>query len=166
MSGELSPLQSTFRTAMASVCTPVSIVTTIELFGQPYGATVSAFTSLSMSPPMVLVSLDASSSLLGMVERTGAFGLNVLASDQADLARRFATKGPGRFTGIRWSGEHGSARLAGVAAWVACRVSDIIEGGDHKILLGKVLDVDTTAHEPLTYHDRTFGTHQRHIAAS
>lgn len=166
MTGELSPLQDTFRAAMASVCTPVSVVTTIELFGQPYGATVSAFTSLSMTPPMVLVSLDAGSSLLGMIERTCAFGLNVLAADQADLARRFATKGPGRFTGVRWSGEHGSARLTGVAAWVACRVADIVEGGDHKILLGTVLDVQTTDLEPLTYHARTFGTHQRHVAAS
>lgn len=166
MNGELSPLQSTFRTAMASVCTPVSVVTTIELFGQPYGATVSAFNSLSMTPPMILVSLDAGSVLLSMIEHTGWFGLNVLSSTQADLALRFATKGPGRFTGVPWRNEHGSARLDGVAAWVACRVSEIVDGGDHRILMGTVVDAAATEREPLTYHARTFGTHLRHDAAS
>lgn len=166
MSGELSPLQATFRAAMASVCTPVSVVTTIELFEQPYGATVSAFTSLSMTPPMVLVSLDSSSILLSMIERTGAFGVNVLASGQSDVATRFAAKGPGRFTGIGWTNEHGSARLAGVAAWVACSIADIVDGGDHRILFGNVIDAAATESEPLTYHARTFGTHRRHVFAS
>lgn len=164
--GELSPLQSTFRKAMASVATPVSIVTTIELFGQPYGTTVSAFNSLSMSPPMVLVSLDAGSSLLGMIERSGSFGVNVLAADQAELALRFANKKPGRFTNTEWREEEGSARLTGAAAWVACKVTDLVDGGDHRIVLGSVVAAATTEREPLTYHARTFGTHVRHSAAS
>lgn len=164
--GELSPLQNTFRAAMASVATPVSIVTTIELFGQPYGTTVSAFSSLSMSPPMVLVSLDAGSSLLGMIERSGSFGVNVLAADQAELALRFANKKPGRFTNTEWREEKGSAHLPGAAAWVACKVADIVDGGDHRILLGKVAAAAASEREPLTYHARTFGTHLRHGAAS
>ena len=151
---------------MAGVCTPVSVVTTIELFGQPYGTTVSAFTSLSMDPPMVLVSLDAGSSLLSMIERSGAFGVNVLAAEQAELALRFASKGPGRFTSIPWSNEQGAARLDGVAAWIGCTVADVHDGGDHRILLGHVVDVAATDREPLTYHARTFGTHRRHVAAS
>lgn len=166
MTSELSPLQAVFRTAMASVCTPVSVVTTLELFGQPYGATVSAFTSLSMTPPMVLVSLDAHSVLLSMVEHTGAFGVNVLAAGQSELALRFASKRPGRFTGVKWADEHGAARLDGAAAWVACTVSDIVDGGDHRVLLGTVVDAAATDFEPLTYHARTFGTHLRHDVAS
>lgn len=165
MTTTLTPLQDTFRAAMASVATPVSVVTTLELFGQPHGATVSAFTSLSMTPPMVLVSLDSHSALLEMIELTGSFGLNVLAANQADLALRFATKGPGRFTGVPWNGEHGSARLQGVSSWVACKVADIVQGGDHRILLGNVVDAAATELEPLTYHARTFGTHQRHGVA-
>lgn len=166
MSGDLTALQNSFRTAMAGVCTPVSVVTTIELFGQPYGTTVSAFTSLSMSPPMVLVSLDSGSSLLSMIERSGSFGVNVLAADQAELALRFANRGPGRFTNVAWTDVAGGARLDGVAAWIGCSLADVYEGGDHRILLGHVLDVATTDLEPLTYHARTFGTHQRHVAAS
>lgn len=166
MSEALTATQATFRRAMAGVCTPVSVVTTIELFAQPYGTTVSAFTSLSMSPPMVLVSLDASSSLLGLIERTGSFGVNVLAADQAELALRFATRAPGRFTGVAWTREHGAARLGGASAWLACTVDDIVEGGDHRILLGNVVAAEATDLEPLTYHARTFGTHQRHEMAS
>lgn len=81
-----------FRAAMAAVCTPVSVVTTME-DGLPYGTTVSAFTSLSLEPPMLLVSLDRNSDLLAMIRRTGRFGLNVLASSQPELAMNFARKG-------------------------------------------------------------------------
>jgi flavin reductase (DIM6/NTAB) family NADH-FMN oxidoreductase RutF len=165
VSGELSDLQVAFRSAMAGVCTPVSVVTTVE-GGRPHGTTVSAFTSLSMSPPMVLVSLDTGSDLLGMVRRTRTFGVNVLASGQSALALRFARKGPDKFHLADWSEQRGAARLTGAAAWVACTVAEIIAGGDHLILLGDVVEVEATQTEPLTYHARTFGTHLRHAEAS
>jgi flavin reductase (DIM6/NTAB) family NADH-FMN oxidoreductase RutF len=165
MSAELTDLQDAFRAAMAGVCTPVSVVTTVE-GGRPHGTTVSAFTSLSMAPPMVLVSLDRGSDLLSMVRRTGTFGLNVLASGQSALASRFARKGPEKFSGADWSNEFGAARLCGVAAWVACTVGQIVEGGDHLVLLGDVVAAEATESEPLTYHARTFGTHLRHAEAS
>jgi flavin reductase (DIM6/NTAB) family NADH-FMN oxidoreductase RutF len=165
VSGELSSLQATFRSAMAGVCTPVSVVTTVE-DGRPHGTTVSAFTSLSMAPPMVLVSLDAGSDLLRMVRRTGTFGINVLSSGQSELAIRFAKKGPDKFASVDWSSHHGSARLTGSATWVACSVAEVVAGGDHLILLGDVVAVDTAPAEPLTYHGRTFGTHLRHAEAA
>jgi flavin reductase (DIM6/NTAB) family NADH-FMN oxidoreductase RutF len=165
VSAELTDLQSAFRAAMAGVCTPVSVVTTVE-GGRPHGTTVSAFTSLSMNPPMVLVSLDNGSDLLAMVQRTGMFGLNVLAAGQSAMALRFARKGPEKFSGAGWSNECGAARLSGVAAWVACSVANIVEGGDHQVLLGNVVAAEATETEPLTYHARTFGTHQRHAEAS
>lgn len=165
MSVELTALQATFRAAMAGVCTPVSVVTAVE-DGRPHGTTVSAFASLSMTPPMVLVSLDHGSDLLAMVRRTNTFGLNVLASGQSTLASRFAKKGPEKFNGVEWFEEAGAARLAGAAAWVACTVSRIVEGGDHLVLLGDVVAADAAETAPLTYHARTFGTHRRHAEAS
>jgi flavin reductase (DIM6/NTAB) family NADH-FMN oxidoreductase RutF len=140
-------------------------VTTVE-DGRPHGTTVSAFASLSMTPPMVLVSLDNGSGLLAMVQRTGTFGLNVLAAGQSALALRFARKGPEKFSGADWSHEFGAARLAGVAAWVACTVDRIVEGGDHLVVLGNVVAAEATETDPLTYHARTFGTHLRHAEAS
>ena len=92
-------LQAAFRTAMGSVCTPVSVVTTMA-DGLPYGTTVSAFASLSMDPPMVLVALDLGSDLLALVRQTGHFGLNILSSSQSALALNFARKGrAGKFAG-------------------------------------------------------------------
>jgi len=143
---------------MARVCTPVAVVTTIY-DGRPHGTTVSAFTSLSLAPPMILVSLDVRSDLLALVRRTQRFGLNVLARAQADLAPRFATKGLGKFAGVSWTAAGGSARLTGNAAWVACEVADIVEGGDHRIVLGNVFIVEAGDAEPLTYHARAYGTH-------
>lgn len=161
MSTDLTDMQVSFRAAMAGVCTPVSIVTTVEA-GRPHGTTVSAFASLSMSPPMVLVSLDNGSDLLAMVQRTGVFGLNVLGAGQSALALRFAKKGPEKFGLTDWSDERGAARLDGVASWVVCTVGQIVEGGDHQVLLGDVVAAEVTDAEPLTYHARTFGTHLRH----
>ena len=157
-------LTVSFRAAMAGVCASVSVVTTIE-DGRPHGTTVSAFTSLSMQPPMVLVSLDRSSQLLSKIERTGRFGLNVLASGQSATALRFAGKGAEKFDGVEWMPDHGSARLIGTSAWVACKVASIVNGGDHRILLGDVARAESAGTGPLTYHARTFGTHLQHPAA-
>ena len=158
-------LQTAFRAAMAGVCTPVSVITSVA-GGRPHGTTVSAFTSLSMSPPMVLVSLDAGSDLLALVRRTGTFGVNVLGTGQADLALRFARKGADGFADVAWSEQDGAARLAGAAAWVGCRVAGVHQGGDHLIVLGDVLTAESRDVEPLTYHARTFGTHLPHPSAA
>lgn len=165
VSGEMSALQVAFRSAMAGVCTPVSVVTTIEA-GRPHGTTVSAFASLSMTPPMLSVSLDLKSDLLKMLRRTRFFGLNVLASNQEEVARRFARKGSDDFLEVQWRKELGAARLNGAAAWVACTVADIVRGGDHVVVLGNVVATESSPTDPLTYHDRTFGTHLRHADVS
>jgi len=155
---ELSGLQIDFRAAMAAVPTPVSVVTTIE-DGRPYGTTVSAFASLSMNPPMVLVSLDRNSNLLEVIQRTGTFGLNVLASHHSALATAFAAKGGDKFKGIYWHDEGTGARLDGAAAWVLAEVDSIIPAGDHFLLLGDVIDAHVYDFSPLTYYSRNFGTH-------
>ncbi|MGR7025755.1 flavin reductase family protein [Geodermatophilus sp. URMC 62] len=155
----LQALQATFRDVMAAVCTPVSVVTAMA-DGLPHGTTISAFTSLSMEPPMVLVSLDRSSELLRTVRGSGRFGLNVLSSSQSTLALKFATKGGvGKFAGVRWDVEDGVPRLPGAASFLACDVTDLVEGGDHVIVLGLVHAADTVSGPPLTYHGRVFGTH-------
>jgi flavin reductase (DIM6/NTAB) family NADH-FMN oxidoreductase RutF len=144
---------------MAAVCTPVAVITAIR-DGQPYGTTVSAFTSLSMEPPMVLVSLDRSSDLLGVIREVGEFGVNVLSSQQAATADRFARKGgTAKFAGVPWQDDAGVPRLPGSCCFLVCAVSQLADGGDHIIVLGRVVTAYSTAGAPLTYHNRTFGTH-------
>jgi flavin reductase (DIM6/NTAB) family NADH-FMN oxidoreductase RutF len=152
------PLAEEFRAVMAGVATPVSVVTTLT-DGAPHGTTVSAFASLSMAPPMVLVSLDRGSELLARLGHGSVFGVNVLGSGQAALALAFARKGLDKFTGVDWVDDGGAPRLVGSPGWLACTVSQLVEGGDHVIVLGEVHAAATTAAPPLTYHARTFGTH-------
>jgi flavin reductase (DIM6/NTAB) family NADH-FMN oxidoreductase RutF len=152
-------LRTAFRDVMSGVCTPVSVVTAMSA-GKPHGTTVSAFASLSMTPPMVLVSLDRGSDLLEMVRITRSFGLNVLSSEQAPLALNFARKGGAdKFNGVEWWAEAGVPRLPGAGGFLGCDVTDIVDGGDHVVLLGLVRFAGTTACQPLTYHARMFGTH-------
>src|SRR5258705_5398426 len=106
---------------MSSVATPVSVVTTMGGGGQPFGTTVSAFASLSMTPPMVLVALDQGSDLLDQVRRSGVFGLNVVASDHSELALAFARKGgSSKIRAIQWGLLSGLPRLPGTVGWLAC----------------------------------------------
>jgi flavin reductase (DIM6/NTAB) family NADH-FMN oxidoreductase RutF len=154
-----SALQVAFRGAMASVCTPVSVVTATS-GGLPHGTTVSAFASLSMDPPMVLVSLDRTSDLLGVIRETERFGLNVLGSEQSSLALTFARKGGvGKFAGVPWEIESGVPRIPGAGGFLACTVAQFVDGGDHVVVLGVVLSAHTLDAQPLTYHGRVFGTH-------
>jgi len=157
--GPPTALQAAFRTAMASVCTPVSVVTTLA-DGLPYGTTVSAFASLSMAPPMVLVSLDPGSDLLALVRQTGRFGLNVLSSSQTALALIFARKGgAGKFAGVPWEVAAAVPRIPEAAGFVACAVDQLVPGGDHVVVFGQVLIAASASTPPLTYQARVFGTH-------
>jgi flavin reductase (DIM6/NTAB) family NADH-FMN oxidoreductase RutF len=156
---ELDPLQQVFRDVMAAVATPVSVITGIDDEG-PHGTTVSAFASLSMTPPMVLVALDRGSDLLALVRKTERFGVNVLGTAHAALAMTFAGKGRGKFEGVEWRLEDELPRLDGAPGWLACRVDQFVDGGDHVIALGQVVAAETVEGAPLTYHGRVFGTHQ------
>lgn len=151
-------LQSRFVEVMAEVCAPVTVLTTWA-DGRPHGTTVSAFASLSLQPPMVVTALDRRSDLLAVLERTGQVGVNVLASTQHELARRFAQKGPDKFDGVEWTDDHGVPRLPGVVGWLACRVARFTEGGDHVLVIGAVEEASAVPGAPLAYHRRLFGTH-------
>jgi flavin reductase (DIM6/NTAB) family NADH-FMN oxidoreductase RutF len=108
---------------------------------------------------MVLVALDLESDLLRIIQSTRRFGLNVLSAGQSDLAMTFARKGPDKFSGARWSTDHGLPRLDGAAGWLACAADQFVQGGDHIVAMGTVISADHHEVSPLTYHKRLFGTH-------
>jgi flavin reductase (DIM6/NTAB) family NADH-FMN oxidoreductase RutF len=154
-----------FRSVMASVCTPVSVVTALA-DDRPHGTTVSAFASLSLEPPMVLAALDRSSQLLSLVVDTGRFGVNILGGTQPELALNFARKGDEKFQGVRWHLEDELPRLQEAPGWLACDVDRVVDGGDHVIALGVVVAANHQPAPPLTYHQRLFGTHAAWIRSS
>lgn len=147
-----------FRRVMGSVCTPVAVATAVT-GGRPHGTTVSAFSALSLDPPMVMVALDRDSALLSILRRTRRVGLNVLSADQGDLALNFAGKGADKFAGVAWQEDCGLPRLEGVIGWLACEVTRFVDGGDHLVALGTVSSASCQDTAPLTYHRRAFGTH-------
>ncbi|AWK74342.1 flavin reductase [Rhodococcus oxybenzonivorans] len=151
-------IAASLKEVMAAVCTPVSVVTAMD-GERPHGTTVSAFTSLSMTPPMVLVSLDRSSALLGIIQRSGRFGVNILGSAQSAAATAFACKGADKFADTPWTRVSGVPRLDGAPGWVVCDASAFVEGGDHILILGDVREAVAHDGPPLTYFRRDFGTH-------
>lgn len=152
-------LEKSFRNAMGNVAAAVSVVTVLD-GEQPHGTTVSAFASLSMTPPMLLVSLDNTSTLLSKLRVGSAVGVNILAAHHDQVALRFAGKGADKFADIPWQLEDDAPALADRHAWVSLRISRLVSAGDHTLVLGDVVAADVTANAPLTYWQRTFGTHK------
>ncbi len=149
-----------FRDLMAGVCAPVTVVTTADDDG-PHGATVSSFASLSLRPPLVTVALDRRSGLLARILIARRFGVNVLASADDELALLFARRDDDRFGQVSWSPSRGLPRLDGTAGWAVCDLWQVVEGGDHLLLIGLVTHAESTQRSPLVYGHRTFGTHSR-----
>jgi flavin reductase (DIM6/NTAB) family NADH-FMN oxidoreductase RutF len=144
----------TLRQVMAGFPTGVTVVAASDDAGEPYGLTVSSFTSVSLEPPLVLVCIGHSSSSHDRLVETRTFVVNILASDQAPTALRFASEpSEGRFAEVTWSlGPSGDPILQGAVAWLACTVVEVLSGGDHSILLGRV-DASSTSERPaLVFH--------------
>jgi flavin reductase (DIM6/NTAB) family NADH-FMN oxidoreductase RutF len=141
------------RAAMSRFPTGVTVVTAMGPFG-PAGATVNAVASLSLEPPMMLACLDLGSRTLVAVEHARRFGINVLAGNQADLARRFSTKDPHpeKWGGVAWEEKSGTPRIDGTLIWLACELRDVHDGGDHAITTGRVIDLAASGGEPLIFH--------------
>ncbi|MGV0739727.1 flavin reductase family protein [Mycobacterium syngnathidarum] len=148
---------------MAAVCTPVSVITAF-VQSRPHGTTVSAFASLSVRPPMIMLALDGDSDLLDAIRASKRFAVNVLGAGHRDEALRFARKGRDKFDDVAWHTHHGLPRLAGATTWLACEVADLLPGGDHVIVTGDVLVSESDPSPPLTYHARVFGTHSTDVS--
>jgi flavin reductase (DIM6/NTAB) family NADH-FMN oxidoreductase RutF len=151
-----------FLEIMSSFPTGVTVVTTIDTSGTPKGLTVSAFCPVSLHPQLVLVCLDNQSSTLGAIRDTSTFTVNFLASGREELARRFASKVGDKFDGVPWDTPipgGGPVLTEDSGAYVACRVLQTTEAGDHWVVLGEVIGGNLREdHLPLLYGRRTFST--------
>lgn len=151
----LTDLAQQFRDAMARVPAPVTIITTTDEHGNPHGTTVSAFASLSVTPPMVVFALDNRGAMRDKIALAGQVGINVLAADQAEIAIRFAQPGL-RFDATRWHLHDGVPRIDGVAAFLVCDQVELLPGGDHTVVIGRVLHAESAGDRSLSYHLRAF----------
>ena len=147
-----------FRDALGSFVTGVTIVTTRDENGQPFGLTANSFNSVSLDPPMVLWSLSLESGTLPIFRDADHWAVHVLAADQQTMSDRFAQPGRAKFDGLDLrDGPEGAPLLDGYAARFGCRARFEYEGGDHAIFLGEVVDFDRRDAEPLIYHGGRYG---------
>jgi 3-hydroxy-9,10-secoandrosta-1,3,5(10)-triene-9,17-dione monooxygenase reductase component len=150
--------EALFRRTMGRFATGVTIVTSAH-GGDIAGTTVSAFSSLSIRPPLVAVCLDETSATRRLIDGSRVFAVNVLAQDQEALSERFATSRsegePHQFDGVSYrEAVTGSPILQGCHAFADCRVVAAHEGGDHRIYVGRVqsLGAEDDGSRPLVYH--------------
>lgn len=145
------------RNALGQFATGVTIVTTTTEDGEPAGLTANSFNSASIDPPLVLWSLDRTSSNLEAFVKAEYFAVNVLSEDQQALSNRFATVEEGRFNGVQFRlGNQGSPLLPGCAARFQCKTTYQYEGGDHVIFVGEVLQFDNFNRPPLIFHSGNY----------
>lgn len=126
----------------------------------PAGFTATSLTSMSLDPPLLSFGISVGSSSWPAIRDADGFVVHILAGDQRDLAELFATKGADRFADRdRWESlPGGEPLLYGAAAWLLCRTQERFIAGDHRLVVGRVVEGHTDpAHPPLLYHDGSFG---------
>ena len=149
-----------FRAVMGRFATGVTVVTAVAPDGSPLGMTANAVCSLSLDPVLLMVAFDNAARTLPVVRESGRFGVNVLAADQEELARLFASKRPEteKFAGVEHTVHDGIPVVAGTLAWVGCRLERVIPAGDHTIGIGAVEAAEAGEGEPLLWFRGSYRT--------
>lgn len=146
-----------FREAMSRWASGVTVVTTVHEGGRS-GLTASAFSSVSLDPPLVLVCVDRRAESCEPLRRSAHFGVSVLAAEQQAAALQMARSGEDKFAGLPFVVGPVASQLLleGALAQLECRTYRADEAGDHIIVLGEVLAVHVREAEPLVYFHRRF----------
>ena len=152
-----------FRSVLGRFASGVTAVTMVDAEGRDHGMTVSAFCSLSLAPPLVLVCIDRTASMHGLLDVGAAFAVNILSAGQEAVSRRFASGDPpNRFEGLGYArGRSGVPILDDVLAWLECRVHARHDEGDHTIVIGRVDDAGARHDRPLLYYRGGYATLER-----
>ena len=141
------------RRVMGTFCTGVTIITTRDDAGRPFGLTANAITSLSLVPPLVLICVDRKAESHTHFFTSKVFVVNVLSEEQEAISRRFAVSGGEKFTDIPCRpGRLGALVLEGTLAHLECRIVETHEGGDHVIHVGEVEHAEAHGGRPLLFY--------------
>ena len=145
--------QHAFRAVLGRFSSGVNVVTIVDENGTDRGMTVSAFSSVSLDPPLVLMCIDHSASIYKQISAATEFTVNILSEGQEALARRFAGPHPDRFEGIGFSrGGNGIAIFTDVLGHLQCKVVQKHVSGDHDIIIGEVEEALSDEGRPLLYY--------------
>ncbi|MBT5578219.1 MAG: flavin reductase family protein [Porticoccaceae bacterium] len=142
-----------FRNALGSFATGVTVITTRGSKGQKVGMTVNSFNSVSLDPPLILWSIGRDANCFDEFVSAEAFAVHILAADQETLSNRFASSGTDRFADIdSVEGLSGVPLLPHYSTCFQCTTEHSYDGGDHVILVGRVVAFDDLGHQPLLFH--------------
>jgi 3-hydroxy-9,10-secoandrosta-1,3,5(10)-triene-9,17-dione monooxygenase reductase component len=150
------------RDVLGHFVSGVTVVTAMGADG-PAGFTCQSFSSLSLDPPLVAFAPARTSTTWPQLREAGRFCVNVLAEEQSHLSRQFALSGTDKYAGVSWSpSPYGSPVLEGVVAWIDSELWAEYDGGDHTIVVARVLDLGADASRvPLLFHRGGYGLQQK-----
>jgi len=143
-----------FRRGCAKFATGIAVASVVDDGGWPHGLTVNSFTSVSATPPLVLICIDYSSNILPLFRAARHYGISVLSDAQQQISTRFAMRGQDRFDGVDWTpGETGVPLIPEALAHFECAVRNVVEAGDHAIFIAEVVRLECRDGKPLLYYD-------------
>ncbi|MGH7815145.1 MAG: flavin reductase family protein [Candidatus Binataceae bacterium] len=132
------------RRVMGHFATGVTVITSRRAAGELHGFTANAFTSVSLTPPLLLICVDKKAESYPCFAETKVFTVNVLAADQEALSRHFSVSGGSKFESVSYRpGANGAPILDGAIAWLECNVLNAVEAGDHTIYVGEIEQAET-----------------------
>jgi flavin reductase (DIM6/NTAB) family NADH-FMN oxidoreductase RutF len=139
-----------FRRVLGSFGSGITVVA-VEVEDAVHGMTVSAFLSVSIDPPLILVSIGQAAHLHPRILRRGAFTVSILAAEQVDVSNRFARRiDPGAV--VTWDRTPlGNPVLPGALGWIDCTLDNMVDAGDHTLFVGRVLALDARDGDGLVY---------------
>ncbi|MBY0492381.1 MAG: flavin reductase family protein [Gemmatimonadaceae bacterium] len=142
-----------FRAVLGRFASGITVITAAAPDGTPHGMTVSAFSSLSLEPPLILACIANDATMAPLLNQCASFTVNILSSQQEALSRRFAGPLDDRFAGVGYTtGELGNPVLEDVLAWLECRLVARHPAGDHTIMVGQVEHAGVRDGRPLLYY--------------
>ncbi|HYF16780.1 MAG TPA: flavin reductase family protein [Ramlibacter sp.] len=140
------------RQVLGSFVTGVTVITTVDAQGRRWGLTANSFTSLSLDPPLILWNQSVTAPSHPVFRDAQRFAVNILAEDQVELSRRFASAATDKFAGVATSeGLGGIPLVEGCAAWLECSREAVLPGGDHAVFIGRVERMDRRGRPPLVF---------------
>lgn len=141
------------RDAFGSFMTGVTVVTTSKSDGTPLGFTANSFSSVSLDPALLLVSIAKTSSNYENFSQAQHFAINILAEEQKDISNTFARPSNDRFSTVQWSmSVNKNPLIHNVTSWFDCVIHKVVDAGDHAILIGKVEDFESKGYAGLGYY--------------
>lgn len=155
----MSVSSAEFRNALSRFASGVTVVTTKDAAGKLHGLTVSAFCSVSLDPPLVLVCIENAAGSRYAFSESGVFTVNILSARQSHISEHFASLAEDKFHGIDSAiGLNGLPLMPGCLAILECRITKILDGGDHTIFVGEVENTSVGDGEPIIHFRSEYRT--------